>query len=98
MDNTAKIFVTGHRGMVGSALLRRLQSGGYTTLSPSTVDASKPDGTLIAEHFNEPQALLPILVKAAALLLTWSASSLNFEPDINEFNAEVKPVCDAMGV
>jgi GDP-L-fucose synthase len=32
MDHSAKIFVTGHRGMVGSALLRRLQAGGYTSL------------------------------------------------------------------
>lgn len=32
MDKNAKIFVTGHRGMVGSALLRRLQAGGYTRL------------------------------------------------------------------
>jgi len=30
MDKNAKIFVTGHRGMVGSALVRRLQHGGYT--------------------------------------------------------------------
>jgi GDP-L-fucose synthase len=30
MDKNAKIFVTGHRGMVGSALVRRLQQGGYT--------------------------------------------------------------------
>lgn len=30
MDKNAKIFVTGHRGMVGSALVRRLQAGGYT--------------------------------------------------------------------
>ncbi len=28
----SKIFITGHRGMVGSALVRRLQAGGYTNL------------------------------------------------------------------
>lgn len=32
MDNNSKIFVTGHRGMVGSALVRRLQAGGYTNI------------------------------------------------------------------
>jgi GDP-L-fucose synthase len=32
MDKNAKIFVAGHRGMVGSALVRRLQAGGYTNL------------------------------------------------------------------
>lgn len=29
MNTDSKIFVTGHRGMVGSALVRRLQAGGY---------------------------------------------------------------------
>jgi GDP-L-fucose synthase len=28
----SKIYVTGHRGMVGSALVRRLQAGGYTNI------------------------------------------------------------------
>jgi len=32
MDQNAKIFVTGHRGMVGSAIVRRLQTAGYTNL------------------------------------------------------------------
>ena len=36
MDKRAKIFVTGHRGMVGSALVRRLLAGGYTNLLTRT--------------------------------------------------------------
>ncbi len=32
MDKSARIFVTGHRGMVGSALVRRLEQGGYANL------------------------------------------------------------------
>ncbi len=32
MDKTSKIYVAGHRGLVGSAILRRLQAEGYTNL------------------------------------------------------------------
>jgi len=32
MNKHAKIFVTGHRGLVGSALVRRLEAGGYKNL------------------------------------------------------------------
>jgi len=32
MNRNAKIFVAGHRGLVGSALVRRLQAGGYENL------------------------------------------------------------------
>ena len=32
MDHDAKIYVAGHRGMVGSALVRRLEAGGYSNL------------------------------------------------------------------
>lgn len=32
MDKNAKIYVAGHRGMVGSAILRRLQALGYTNI------------------------------------------------------------------
>jgi GDP-L-fucose synthase len=32
MDRTAKIYVAGHRGMVGSALVRRLAAGGYSNV------------------------------------------------------------------
>ena len=36
MDKTAKIYVTGHRGMVGSAIVRRLQALGYSNLITRT--------------------------------------------------------------
>ena len=32
MNRDARIFVAGHRGMVGSAIVRRLQALGYTNL------------------------------------------------------------------
>ena len=36
MDKHAKIFVAGHRGMVGSALVRRLNASGYTRILTRT--------------------------------------------------------------
>lgn len=36
IDKDAKICVAGHRGMVGSAIVRRLQQGGYTRLITRT--------------------------------------------------------------
>ena len=63
MDKNAKVFVAGHRGMVGSAIVRRLQAAGYTrviTRSHSELDlldqravhdwlqANKPDYLFIA--------------------------------------------------
>jgi len=36
MDKQAKIYVAGHRGMVGSAIVRRLQVGGYSNVVTRT--------------------------------------------------------------
>lgn len=38
MDKDAKIYVAGHRGMVGSAITRRLKEDGYTNLVTRTSD------------------------------------------------------------
>ena len=36
MNKTSKIYIAGHRGLVGSALMRRLQAKGYTNLVTRT--------------------------------------------------------------
>ena len=36
MEKNAKIYVAGHKGLAGSAILRRLQSEGYTHLITRT--------------------------------------------------------------
>ena len=36
MDRTAKIYVAGHRGLVGSALLRELERQGYSNIVTRT--------------------------------------------------------------
>lgn len=36
ITKNSKIYVTGHRGMVGSALVRRLEAGGYTNIVTRT--------------------------------------------------------------
>jgi len=56
MNKTDKIFVAGHRGLVGSAVLRRLQSGGYTNLLTRThkeldlMDAAEVERFFAAEQ------------------------------------------------
>ena len=36
MEKDAKIYVAGHRGMVGSAIVRELQKQGYTNIITRT--------------------------------------------------------------
>ena len=46
MDQNAKIYVAGHRGMVGSAIVRRLEKAGYHNLllrTSSDLDLRRQD-------------------------------------------------------
>jgi len=36
MEKNSKIYIAGHRGMVGSAIIRRLQKNGFTNLVTRT--------------------------------------------------------------
>ena len=55
------------------------------------------DYASIAEHFNELQALEPILVNAAAGLLAQCVQSLGVHPATTDFEAEFQRVLAAIG-
>jgi GDP-L-fucose synthase len=64
MDKTDKIFVAGHRGMVGSALVRLLEAEGFTNLvkpDPSQLDLM--DDSAVLKFFAEEK---PVAVICAA--------------------------------
>jgi GDP-L-fucose synthase len=52
MDNGARIYVAGHRGLVGSAIVRKLQAEGYTNLVLRTSkELDLRDQSAVAEFF-----------------------------------------------
>lgn len=52
-DKTAKIFVAGHRGMVGSAIIRRLAAGGYGNVVTRThAELDLMDKAAVADLMN----------------------------------------------
>jgi GDP-L-fucose synthase len=65
MDHNARIFVAGHRGMVGSALVRRLRAGGFTDIVTRTrAELDLLDGPAV-ERFLREQSPHYIFVAAA---------------------------------
>lgn len=50
MDRRNRIFIAGHRGLVGSAMIRRLDAEGYQCLPTAT--RASIDGTLRRSHMN----------------------------------------------
>jgi GDP-L-fucose synthase len=65
MDKSDKIFIAGHRGMVGSALVRQLESDGFTKLLVR--DRSKldlRDYGAVAKFFGEEKPAVVILAAA----------------------------------
>lgn len=53
MEKDARIFVAGHRGMIGAALVRCLQGNGYTNLLPKTFsELDLTDQKSVSSFFN----------------------------------------------
>src|SRR6266567_8691483 len=65
LDRSEKIFVAGHRGMVGSAFIRRLESEGFSNLlvrNRSKLDLTNESA--VAEFFAEEKPAVVILAAA----------------------------------
>src|SRR5258707_1137166 len=51
MDSSSRIFIAGHRGMVGSALLRRLRSQYPNCITRSRAELDLTDSVAVHEFF-----------------------------------------------
>ena len=65
MDTNARIYVAGHRGMVGSAIMRALQTQGYTNLIARThAELPLDDAQAVQTFFTQTQPEYVILAAA----------------------------------
>jgi GDP-L-fucose synthase len=65
MENTSKIYVAGHRGLVGSAILRCLRTAGYTNLLTRThAELDLTDHAAVASFFANERPEYAILAAA----------------------------------
>ncbi|MFC7371393.1 GDP-L-fucose synthase family protein [Fictibacillus iocasae] len=65
MDKHAKIYVAGHRGLVGSAIVRRLEREGYTNLVYRTSKELDLTDKIQVDHFFEQQKIDYVFLAAA---------------------------------
>lgn len=79
MQKNSKIYIAGHKGLVGSAILRKLQSEGYTNLVFKTKnELDLLDQTSVAEFFKRE---LPEFVFLAAAKVGGILANNNFPAD-----------------
>ena len=65
MDRAAKIFVAGHRGMVGSALVRALQAAGHTRIVVRTsAELDLRDGAAVRAFYAQEKPTYVIMAAA----------------------------------
>lgn len=65
MEKSDRIFVAGHRGMVGSAIVRKLQAAGYSNLvSRTSAELDLRDGAAVRKFFEEEKPRYVFLAAA----------------------------------
>ena len=75
MDAQARIFVAGHRGLVGSAIVRRLQAEGATNLVCKSRDELDLTNQAAVEAFFAAEAPQYVFLSAARVGGIWANSS-----------------------
>jgi GDP-L-fucose synthase len=71
MDRSARIYVAGHRGMVGSAIVRRLEADGYTSLLRRThaeLDLTRQDAVEKFFAAERPEYVFDAAAKVGGIL------------------------------
>jgi GDP-L-fucose synthase len=76
MDTRSRIFVAGHRGMVGSALLRSLQAAGYSNLVTRRHDElDLLDQSAVRRFFHSEQINVVLLAAAKVGGIYWNSAA-----------------------
>lgn len=71
MDKNSKIFVAGHKGMVGSAIVRKLSSEGYhniVTVNKSGVDLRNQEAVETWFNYNRPEYVFLAAAKVGGIV------------------------------
>ena len=71
MDSNSKIFVAGHKGLVGSAIVRNLQSKGYNniiTLNRSQLDLTKENDVYCFFMMERPEYVFNAAAKVGGIM------------------------------
>lgn len=88
MDKTTKIYVAGHRGLVGSAIWRNLQGKGYTNLvGKSHKELDLMDAVAVRRFFDEQQ---PEVVVLAAAHVGGIMANLKYRADFIYQNLQIQ--------
>ena len=67
MEKSAKIYIAGHHGLVGSAIWRNLQEKGYTNLTGrSHKELDLLDGVAVKDFFDQERPEYVILAAATS--------------------------------
>jgi len=64
MDKDSKIYIAGHRGLVGSAIMRRLKAEGYKNLITRThaeLDLTRQERVEEFFHEERPDYVFPVM-------------------------------------